>query len=426
MRDVAPQYQQHDLGKRTSYRCVMNTSFNGVSVVIPCLNEEASIGQVVDAAWEGIRALKLSGEVIVVDNGCTDRSAEIAVAHGARVIAESERGYGAAIRKGFANAKYDILVQGDGDLTYDFTKIDDLIIPILNNEADMVVGNRMSNILPGSMPALHRYVGNPALSLLLRIMFHRNIVRDAHCGLRAISTRAYRSLHCVTTGMEFASEVIVRAIHCNLRMQERTIVYHARVGDSKLSSFRDGWRHLRFMWLHSPASALLVPGCIGWLLGLAVALPIAFGPVLVNGRGIDTHCMIMGGLLNTISLQFITLGLIAKAYAHVSGLRHDPVIQWLYNHLTFEKLIFCASPLVVVGLLVALTIVIRWIASGFGSLDQTNLLFFAMLCMINGIQLGAAGYVFSILILPRHVKPFTVETVDEVAQPAEYGTDAST
>ena len=404
----------------------MNTRFNGISVVIPCLNEEASIREVVNAAWEGIRALKLSGEVIVVDNGCTDRSAEIAEKHGARVITESESGYGAAIRKGFANAKYDILVQGDGDMTYDFTKIDDLVIPILNNEADMVVGNRMSNILPGSMPALHRYLGNPVLSFLLRIMFHRHIVRDAHCGLRAISTRAYRSLHCVTTGMEFASEVIVRAIHCNLRMQEQPIIYHARVGDSKLSSFRDGWRHLRFMWLHSPASALLIPGCVGWFLGLLIALPIAFGPGMGNGRAIDIHCMIMGGLLNMISLQFITLGLIAKAYAHVSGLRHDPLIQWLYNNLTFEKLVLCASPLVVAGMLVALMIVIQWIASGFGPLDQTNLLFFAMLCMINGIQLGAAGYVFSIMILPRHVKPFTVEPVDEIAQPAEYATDAST
>ena len=377
---------------------------HGVSVVIPCLDEEESIGLVVDAGLAGIKKLNLSGEVVVVDNGCTDRSVAVAEEHGARVVQEEERGYGAALRRGFAEAKYDIMVMGDGDLTYDFSRLDALVQPILDDDADLVVGNRMRNILPGSMPKLHQYVGNPVLSLMLRLMFHTHTIKDAHCGMRAISREAYLRLGCVTTGMEFASEMIVRAIDCKLRLQERDIVYHARVGDSKLASFRDGWRHLRFMLLHSPTSALLVPGIVLWAIGLAVALPLAFGPVVLDGRAIDVHCMIIGGLINTVSIQFIMMGLLAKAYAHLSGLRHDSVIVWLYNHLTFEKLILATLPLVAIGLAVMLNVIVRWVASGFGDLNEVRPLFFATVCFVNGVQIAAAGYLFSIMVLPRHIR----------------------
>ena len=188
------------------------TALPGVSVVIPCLNEEASIGQVIAAARAGIAAIGTGGEVIVVDNGSTDRSVEIAKRSGARVLTETHRGYGAALRKGFADARHEIVVMGDGDLTYDFKKLGDLVLPILAGEAQFVIGNRMGNILPGAMPPLHRYLGNPILSGLLRLMFHDRRVKDAHCGLRAISRDVYRRLRCVTTGMEFASEMVVRAI----------------------------------------------------------------------------------------------------------------------------------------------------------------------------------------------------------------------
>ncbi|MCE9616373.1 MAG: glycosyltransferase [Lentisphaerae bacterium] len=388
----------------------MQREFNGISVVIPCLNEAESIGQVVENARIGIAKLKMDGEVVVVDNGSHDGSANIALAHGARVIAESEKGYGAAIRRGFADARYDILVMGDGDLTYDFTRIDELVHPILEGEADFVVGNRMKNIRPGSMPTLHRYVGNPLLSLLLRILFHRHIVRDAHCGLRAISRHSYLALHCVTTGMEFASEMVVRAIHCNVRMSERPIVYHPRVGESKLASFRDGWRHLRFMWLHSPAWALLIPGCLTWLVGLGMAVPLAFGPVTWHGRVIDIHCMILGGLLNAVSIQLITMGLLAKAFAHLAGLRYDRLIAWLYQHITFERFVIFTSPLILIGMGVTVRVIYVWIASGFGPLNEARGLFLGMLCLINGTQAAAAGYLFSILALPRHLEPFAPQT----------------
>jgi len=375
----------------------------GISVVIPCLDEESSIGQAVEAAKQGIDKLGMGGEVIVVDNGCSDDSPRLARDAGARVVEEVHRGYGAALRRGFASARYDVLVMGDGDLTYDFDKLGDLVQPILDGEAEFVVGNRMNNIKPGAMPWLHRYIGNPLLSLVLRLMFHKHVVRDAHCGMRAITKRTYKQLGCVTTGMEFASEMVVRAIHCDVRMAERDIIYHPRVGESKLSSFRDGWRHLRFMMLHSPSTMLIFPGIFFWMLGLAMMLPLLFGSVVVEGRELDIHFMLMGGLFNIVGIQIITLGALAKAYAHLSGLREDWLVAFLYRKLTFERATLLALPLILLGLGLVLKIVIGWVAGGYGPLDASRPLFFGIICLVNGVQLAAASYIFSIMALPRHV-----------------------
>jgi hypothetical protein len=385
-------------------------ALSGVSVVIPCLNEEASIAQVVAAARAGITALGADGEIIVVDNGSHDRSVEIAQRAGARILTETHRGYGAALRKGFANARHEIVVMGDGDLTYDFSKIGDLVRPILDGEAQFVIGNRMGNILPGAMSPLHRYVGNPILSGLLRLMFHDRRVKDAHCGLRAIRRDTYRELRCVTTGMEFASEMVVRAIHNGVAIAQRDIVYHPRIGDSKLESFRDGWRHLRFLVLHSPTMLLLLPGAVCWVLGLLLAMPMAFGPVVVGGRNIDIHFMIMAGLLHIVGIQIVTTGLLAKSYAHLSGLRHDEFIAHLYRWFTFERTIFGAAVITLLGCLLAGVVTFEWVASGFGSLNRARLLFFALLLLVDGVQLGLASYLFSIMALPRHIDSLTPET----------------
>ncbi|NCC53354.1 MAG: glycosyltransferase family 2 protein [Spartobacteria bacterium] len=377
--------------------------YKGITVVIPCLNEESSIGEVIEAARAGIAKTGLAEEIIVVDNGSTDRSVEIAGQHNARIVRETHRGYGAALRKGFASASYGIMVMGDGDLTYDFSKLDEMVRPIMEGRADFVIGNRMHNIQPGAMPTLHRYIGNPILSFVLRLMFHSRAVHDAHCGMRAITREAYKQLNCVTTGMEFASEMVIRAIRCKLRIEQQDIIYHPRVGDSKLRTFQDGWRHMRFMMLHSPTTILLWPGLLGWLLGLAIAIPLAMGPVYIKGRLFDIHCMIMGGLLNIVSVQVITIGLLAKAYAHLSGLHHDPVVAWLYKHMTFEKTIILSGLVMLLGLVFTLAVIGKWIISGFGALNEARPLFFAMLCLINGIQIGAASYLFSIMALPRHL-----------------------
>lgn len=390
----------------------MSTDSNalpGVSVVIPCLNEEASIGQAIDAANAGIAALGVAGEVIVVDNGSTDRSVAVAARAGARILEETHRGYGSALRRGFAAARHEILLMGDGDLTYDFSRLGDLVRPILDGEAQFVIGNRMGNILPGAMSPLHRYIGNPILSGLLRLMFRDRRVHDAHCGLRAITRDAYRGLRCVTTGMEFASEMVVRAIHTGITIAQRDIVYHPRIGDSKLHSFRDGWRHLRFLILHSPTLLLLLPGTICWVLGLLLALPMAFGPVVFAGRNIDIHFMIMAGLLHIVAIQIVTTGLLAKSYAHLSGLRHDEFIARLYRWFTFERTFLGGAAVALAGCLLAGMVVLEWVLSGFGSLNRARMLFFALLLLVDGVQLGLASYIFSIMALPRHIDVLTTE-----------------
>lgn len=373
----------------------------GVSVVIPCLNEEKSIAQVVRDAREGIAATGMPGEVIVVDNDSADSSASVARAAGAQVVHEMERGYGSALRRGIAAAKYDFVVMGDADATYDLTNLKPFVDILQAQEADLVVGNRMRDVKDGAMPLHHKYFGNPVLSLMLRIMFRTNRVRDAHCGMRAITKSAYRKLGCVTTGMEFASEMIVRAIHNGLLLREIGISYHPRVGISKLRSFSDGWRHVRFMLLHSPTWVLLIPGSLTWLLGMVISFVPSFVEVNINERVLNIHSMIMGGLLSIISIQFLSIGLLSKAYAHFGGLRNDPLIVWFYRNFTFEKLILFTMPLALAGMLLVLKVLAAWVAGGFGPLDQAKPLFFGALCLVNSTQLWAAGYLLSIMALPR-------------------------
>jgi len=354
-------------------------------------------------ARQGIAKLGMEEDIVVVDNGSADCSAKIAREHGARVIEEKHRGYGSALRAGFQNACYELMVMGDADLTYDFTALDDLVRPILEGRADFVIGNRMKSIRPGAMPRLHRYIGNPALSFALRVMFHSNQVHDAHCGLRAITADAYRKLHCVTTGMEFASEMVVRAIRCKLRIAERDIVYHPRTGESKLHAFRDGWRHLRFMVLHSPTTMMLAPGIFFWVLGLLISLPLAFGPIVIDGRAVDIHCMLIGGVLNIVSMQIITIGLLAKAYGHLSGLHEDQIVAWFYRWFTFERACLVSGVVLALGVILTLWVIMKWVSAGFGSLNQQRLLFLALICLVNGVQIGAASFLFSIMALPRHI-----------------------
>ncbi len=245
-----------------------NEQLSGISLVLPCLNEEQSLASVVANAEAGLKKTSFSYEILVVDNGSNDRSRDIAKELDVRLIDEPHKGYGSALRRGFAEAKYDVIVMGDADLTYDFSMLDSFLEPILGGNAEFVVGNRMKHIQPGAMPTLHRYLGNPLLTFFLRVMFHHYDIQDAHCGMRAILAHTYRRLQCVTTGMEFASEMIVRAIHLKVPIEQIDIEYHPRLGESKLRSFRDGWRHLRFMLLHSPTFVLMLPGfffgCLGF------------------------------------------------------------------------------------------------------------------------------------------------------------------
>ncbi len=243
-----------------------------LSVIIPCLNEAENIEQCVAAALAAMDVAGIDGEVIVADNDSEDGSGELARAAGAHVVHEPRRGYGSAYIAGFGAASGTFIVMADADLTYDFAEIPRFVRE-LEDGADMVVGNRMQNIHPGAMPWLHRYIGNPLLSRFLNLLFHTGI-RDAHCGMRAFRRDRLELLQLRTTGMEFASEMIVRAAKEKLDIREVSIEYHPRGGESKLSSFSDGWRHLRFLLLHSPNHLFIFPGAALAALGGLISLTV--------------------------------------------------------------------------------------------------------------------------------------------------------
>jgi glycosyltransferase involved in cell wall biosynthesis len=281
-------------------------------VVIPCLDEAETIGVCVHKARRAMHRQRLEGEVIVVDNGSGDGSPEIASWAGARVVHETRRGYGSAYLAGFSAARGRYIVMGDGDNTYDFDLVGRFIEP-LERGADMVIGSRLKGrIHKGAMPALHRYVGNPVLTGILNL-FYRSGVSDAHCGMRAFKREALESLDLRMPGMEFASEMVIRASKAGLRMEEIPIEYHPRRGESKLNSFRDGWRHLRFLLVHSPTHLFLLPGAsmlvVGFLAMTAVLANLSF-----LGRQWDLHAMIAAAMLAIAGAQVIGLGLGARAY----------------------------------------------------------------------------------------------------------------
>jgi glycosyltransferase involved in cell wall biosynthesis len=369
-----------------------------VSVVIPCLNEAENIELCVAAATAAMARAGLSGEVVVADNGSVDGSGELAVLAGARVISEPERGYGNAYRAGFAAARGEYIVMADADQTYDFEDIPRFLAG-LEEGADMVVGDRMKNIQPGAMSWHHRYIGNPLLSGLLNLMFHTG-VSDAHCGMRAFRRDRLEVLSLRTSGMEFASEMVVRAARERLDIREIPITYHPRTGESKLSSFRDGWRHLRFLLLHSPNHLFILPGAVMAFVGMLVSLTV-LAHIPVFERQWDLHALIGGSLLTIIGTQLVGLGLCAHAYAtDFMGARDEwfdrARARWRLEH---GLMLGCAVALAGLGLLGV--IVIAWIGRGFGSLSQERTAIFAAALLVLGIQIVFSSFLLSIMGLRR-------------------------
>jgi hypothetical protein len=369
-----------------------------VSVVIPCLNEAETIAECVRRARAALTDAELAGEVIVVDNGSEDGSAELADAAGAHVVHEPRRGYGSAYLAGFAAAQGEYILMADADLTYDFGYLPQFVAE-LDAGGEMVIGDRMDNIQPGAMPWLHRYVGNPILTRTLNVFF-RTGVSDAHCGMRAFRRDVLPRLDLRTTGMEFASEMVIRAAKANLDVRQFPIEYHPRGGESKLSSFRDGWRHLRFLLVHSPTYLFIVPGAAMSVLAALVALTVLV-QIDVLGRTWDLHAMIAGCLLMIVGVQVLALGLCAHAYGTYFMGERDPWFDNMRARFRLEHGLLAGAAIGLAGTAIAGVITGIWVDRGFGELSEERLAVLAATLIIVGIQVFFSSFLLSILGLRR-------------------------
>jgi glycosyltransferase involved in cell wall biosynthesis len=369
-----------------------------VSVVIPCLNEEENIERCVAAAREALDRADLAGEVLVVDNASEDRSADLARNAGARVVHEPRRGYGSAYLAGFAAAHGDYIVMADADLTYDFDDIPRFVAE-LEDGGQLVMGDRMDNIQPGAMHWLHRYVGNPILTGVLNLFF-RTGVSDAHCGMRAVRREVLADLDLRTTGMEFASEMVIRAAKEKLEIRQLPIEYHPRGGESKLSRFRDGWRHLRYLLVHSPTYLFVIPGAAMAVVGALISLTV-LARLNLFGRSWDLHAEIGGSLLMIVGTQILALGLCAHAYgAYFMGDR-DVWFDRMRARFRLEHGLALGGAFILAGLSIAVVIAVTWINRGFGQLSEERTAVLAATLLIVGIQIFFSSFLLSILGLRR-------------------------
>src|SRR5881397_2393992 len=288
-----------------------------VSVVIPCLNEVNSIAFCIDKARQAFRDAGIRGEVVIGDNGSTDGSIELAEKHGARVAHATLKGYGHALRAGIEAARGQFISMGDADDSYDFTEVPRFVTK-WREGYEVVMGNRFKGaIKPGAMPWHHKYIGNPVLSGVLRTLFHTHI-GDSHCGMRGFTKDTYQRMDLRTTGMEFASEFVIKAAKLGAKMAEIPITLwpDKRGRPPHLRSFRDGWRHLRFMVMYAPNWLFLVPGGTLFLLGVALVFWLLPGPRQVGRTVIDVHTMLFGMVFALIGTQTIATGLFAKVYSY--------------------------------------------------------------------------------------------------------------
>ena len=373
-----------------------------LTILMPCLNEAATVGSCVAKARGFLDRAGIAGEVLVADNGSEDGSPAVAEAGGARVVAVAERGYGAALRAGIGAARGRYVIMGDADDSYDFSRLD-AFVEKLRAGYPLVMGNRFKGgIRPGAMPRLHRYIGNPVLSFVGRLFF-RTGVGDFHCGLRGFNRGAVMSLDLRTPGMEFASELVVKAALAGWRIAEvpTTLDPDRRGRPSHLRSWRDGWRHLRFLLLFSPRWLFLYPGLALFSTGALLTTALYFAPLRLAGAGLDIHSMLYASAAALLGLQLCLFALFARLSAQAAGL--------LPTHVMLERLLklFTLERGLVFGLAVALTGFIwsaaafwRWRETGFGALDPRVVMrdtIPASAMMVSGVEMMLASFLTSVI-----------------------------
>ena len=376
-----------------------------VSVVIPCLNEANSIRICVSKAMEAFRAVGLRGEVVVADNGSTDGSIEIAEKQGARVVRVEARGYGSALRAGIEAARGAFIVMGDADDSYDFSEVPRFVEKWRQGN-DVVMGNRFrGEIKPGAMPWHHKYVGNPALSSLLNLFFHTGI-GDSHCGMRGFTRAVYERMDLRSTGMEFASEFVIKAAQLGAKMAEIPITLwpDKRGRPPHLRSFRDGWRHLRFMLLYAPNWLFLLPGAAFMLLGLVLVFWLLPGPRLLTPRiTLDLHTMIFGVIFTLLGAQILSIGAFAKVFSYAERFDRSGTVSLkrVLKRVTLESGLLLGGVLFLAGFVGCGWVTWQWVASGFGPLQQVRQVLFWSMWLFLGLQVIFASFFLSMLGISR-------------------------
>ena len=404
-----------------------------LTILMPCLDEAETLQVCVEKARGFLERSGISGEVLVADNGSTDGSQAIAEAAGARVLAVPRRGYGSALIAGIEGARGRFVIMGDADDSYDFSDLS-AFVRELRAGADLVMGNRFAGgIEPGAMPALHRYLGNPVLSLIGRLFF-RTSIRDFHCGLRGFDREKMRALNLHTTGMEFASEVVVRSVLAGYRVTEvpTTLSRDGRSRPPHLRSWRDGWRHLRFLLLFSPRWLFLFPGVLLTVLGLVAAGVLLVTPVRMGSVTFDVGTLLYAVGAVVVGAQAVSFALLTKIYAIEEGfLPRDRRLDRAIARVGLEKGLLAGALLFLLGLVAAILSFTVWNSTGFGELDageSVRIVVPAVLGFALGAQVWLTSFFLSILGLGRRNRPAVEddETTSGVpGSPSERATEPS-
>jgi glycosyltransferase involved in cell wall biosynthesis len=372
-----------------------------VSVVMPCLNEEEALGPCIEKIQRTFAAAGIDGEIVVCDNGSTDASVDIAERMGARVVHQAHRGYGNAYLKGFATARGRYLVMGDADDTYDFTQIP-LFLTALDAEGyQFVTGSRYLNGGDEHITTLHRYLGNPALTRILNLLFGTRYT-DVYCGYRAFSRETYDSIRPVSPGMEFNLELAINAGLAGLRVKEIPIVLAPRKGESKLRTFRDGWRSLRMMLLYSPNKLFLAPGATLLLLGLGVHLAVLLGLVHFDGRPAGGVTAVFATIFSVVGFEILSLGLHAKTYSWSRRFdQNNRLLAAFYRHFKLETGLLLGAGLIASGGTILMVNLVEWLRSDLLPLPHPEWVSFAATLVLLGCSTLFSSLFISAMSMSR-------------------------